>query len=194
MVNDFASVRPLLSEWELSHLVKPGVLADTAALSTGMSILNMTNVDLNLLSYLRCIDGEVEKVYPNEYYSTATYTVAGLANLHDSHPEMYGELKKNEKEGKTASNIDDLILRAKVIADRIYEANFVDSDIEGPVSGEQAGTSEAAVAEAGQEESGAADPRDAIIAALRERVVALENELGASHVREANLRLGFLEL
>lgn len=108
------------------------------------------------------------------------------------------------------------------------------SDIEGPVSGEQAGTSEAAVAEAGQEESGAADPRDAIIAALRERVVALgkvdrrwfrnfmscrrigsrwrgvtlmpdpfrpplpslsaENELGASHVREANLRLGFLEL
>ena len=98
------------------------------------------------------------------------------------------------------------------------------------MSGEQAGTSEAAVAEAGQEESGAADPRDAIIAALRERVVALgkadrcwvcdvtswprtaggdflcltpltplsrfsaENELGASHVREANLRLGFLEL
>ena len=36
MVNDFASVRPLLSEWELSHLVKPGVLADTAALSTGV--------------------------------------------------------------------------------------------------------------------------------------------------------------
>ena len=41
-------------------------------------------------------------------------TRPGLANLHDSHPEMYGELKKNEKEGKTASNIDDLILRAKV--------------------------------------------------------------------------------
>ena len=41
------------------------------------------------------------------------------------------------------------------------------------MSGEPAGTSEAAVAEAGQEESGAADPRDAIIAALRERVVTL---------------------
>lgn len=27
-----------------------------------MSILNMTNVDLNLLSYLRCIDGEVSEL------------------------------------------------------------------------------------------------------------------------------------